>query len=48
MAGLFTRAGGTTEDTSFAEERHFDLSVEGILRGHPAFLRHKKIRPVER
>jgi GNAT superfamily N-acetyltransferase len=48
MAGLFTRAGGTTGDTAFAEERHFELPVAGILRRHPAFLRHKKIHPVER
>jgi anaerobic selenocysteine-containing dehydrogenase len=48
MAGLFTRVGGTSKDTAFAEERHFELPVAGILRRHPAFLRHKKIQPVER
>jgi acyl-CoA hydrolase/GNAT superfamily N-acetyltransferase len=48
MGGLFKRAGGTCEDSAFAEERHFELPVAGILRRHPAFLRHKKIRPVER
>jgi RimJ/RimL family protein N-acetyltransferase/acyl CoA:acetate/3-ketoacid CoA transferase beta subunit len=48
MAALFTRAGGTSEDTAFAEERHFDLPVAGILRRHPAFLRRKNIKPVER
>jgi hypothetical protein len=48
MAALFKRAGGTTKDSAFAEECHFELPVAGILRRYPAFLRHKKIQPVER
>ena len=43
MAGLFQRAGGTSKSALWDDERHFQIPVEGILKGYPEFLKHKQI-----
>ncbi len=43
MAGLFQRAGGTSDSGLWDEERHFKIPVAEVLSRYPEFLSHKKI-----